>query len=258
MSRRALFLAASAVASFGALSCGDVPTLDNGIAYISTIVLPAPAVAAGDQLRDSLGNVAPLRVIAYDRNNAEIPGVTASFLPTSVPVPITIGEDGVVTASDTVSTVQTVLLVARVGDKLQTTTASLLVVSQPDSIARSVPEIKSAALPVLDTLGVAVSGVNSRGTRVAVPGIIVRYLIAGVYGTDVTSGTAVLTLDGKTVSRPDSLFAVDTTDQSGAVSRTLVVAGTGIDSVVVFARARSLNGMRLRGDSLHFVLRVTH
>jgi len=51
---------------------------------------------------------------------------------------------------------------------------------------------------------------------------------------------------------------VDTTDQSGAVSRTLVVAGTGIDSVVVFARARSLNGMRLRGDSLHFVLRVTH
>jgi hypothetical protein len=77
-----------------------------------------------------------------------------------------------------------------------------------------------------------------------------------VFGTDMQGLTTVLTLDGRTISRPDSLAAVDTTDSSGEASRTLVVAGTGVDSVVVYARARSLRGVPLRGDSLRFILRV--
>lgn len=242
----------------GALSCGDVPTLDEGIAYISPIILPAPAIAVGDQLRDSLGNVVPLRVMAFDRNDTALPDPVATYLPSHLPSPITISESGIVTASDTVSTVQTVQLVARVGDRLQTTVANLLVVPQPDSLAQASNEVLQSPLPVLDTLRVIVSGMNRSGTRVVVPGIIVRYRITGVYGPSVSSGTAMLTLDGRTISRPDSLFAVDTTDASGAAARMLVVAGSGIDSVVVFARARALNGTPLRGDSLHFVLRIPH
>lgn len=251
------------IAAFGATalavatSCGDVPTLENGIAYISPIVLPAPAVAVGDSLRDSLGVAAPLRVIAYDRNDAELSGVVASFLPASLPIPVMVADDGTVTASDTVSTTQSVQVLARIGDRLQTPPATLLVVPQPDSIARTSPEITTtAALPALDTLRVVVTGLNVRHERVNVQGILVRYRITGVFGPSATTATTILTADGGIVVRPDSLFAVDTTDASGAAARTLVVAGSGVDSVVVFARARALNGARLTGDSVHFVLRV--
>ena len=254
---RARALVFGTVAAATVLSCGEVPTLDEGIAYISGIILPAPAVAIGDQLRDSLGNVAPLRIEAFGRNGEQLPDPVATFLPTVVPSPITISEDGVVTASDTVSAVQTVQIVGRVGNRLQTTTASLLVVPQPDLLGRTSPEVAARTLPAIDTLRVTITGVNGGAARVPVPGIIVRYRITGAFGSGASSASTVLTLDGRTVSRPDSLAAVDTTDASGVASRTLVVSGTGVDSVVVFVRARSLRGESLRGDSLHFVLRVT-
>ena len=244
------------MAAMGALSCGEVPTLEEGIAYISPIILPSPAVAIGDSLRDSLGVATPLRVEAFDRDDVQLPDPAATFLPTVLPSPVTISETGIVTASDTVSQVRTVLLVARVGSRLQTTQASLLVVPQPDSLGRTSAEITERALPALDTLRVAVTGVNVGHTRVPVPGIIVRYRIARLYGSDIASATAVLTVDGRSVSGSDPLVAVDTTDASGVASRTLGVAGTGVDSVVVFAHARSLRGTPLKGDSLHFVLRT--
>ena len=249
-------LALGALSVMCALSCGEVPTLDQGIAYISPIILPSPAVAVGDQLRDSVGNVVPLRIEAFGRNDERLPDPAATFLTTVLPSPITIGADGIVTASDTVSAVQTVQIVGRVGNKLQTTATSLLIVPQPDSLQRVSPEVVQHALPVVDTLRVTVTGLNRAGARVPVPGIIVRYRITGVYRTGSGTATAVLTVDGGTVSRPDSLAAVDTTDAQGAAARTLLVAGTGVDSVVVFARARSLRGVPLKGDSLHFVLRT--
>ena len=256
MRRTRVAAIAALLAGAGALSCGDVPTLDEGIAYISAVELPAPSVAAGDQLRDSTGAVAPLRIHAFDRNDVEIPDVVATFVPVSVPAPITIGEDGVVTADDTVSAVQDVSLVGRVGDRLQTTVITLHVVSQPDSMANSSAAAVEHALPALDTMRVVVTGINSRSTRVAVPGVVVRYRIAGVFGSNTGQASAILTLDGRTPARPDSTFSADTTDASGATSRTLVVAGTGVDSVVVFARGLSLRGTPLRGDSVRFVLRV--
>ena len=252
MRGRALLVGIAAIASV--ISCGDVPTLDEGIAYISPIILPAPAVAVGDSLRDSLGVATPLRIEAFGRNDEQLADPVATFLPTLVPSPITISEAGFVTASDTVSTVQTVQLVGRVGNKLQTTTASLLVVSQPDSLARTSSELVEATLPANDTLRVTVTGVNRGGARVAVPGIVVRYRIAHLYGSGADT-RAILTMDGSTVSRPDSTAAVDTTDASGIASRTLVVTGKNVDSVEVYVRARSLRGAPLKGDSLRFVFR---
>lgn len=251
--RRALLFGVTVAAV--ALACGEVPTLDQGIAYISPIILPAPAVAIGDQLRDSLGNVAPLRIEAFGRNGEQLPDPQATFLPTVAPSPVSIGADGVVTASDTVSTAQAVQIIGRVGSKLQTTTVSLLVVPQPDSLGRGSDSLKTVALPALDTLRVSVTGLNPARARVGVPGIIVRYRIAGVYGPGSDTAAAILTLDGRTVSRPDSTIAVDTTDASGLASRTLVVANAKLDSVVMIVRARSLRGDPLRGDSLRFILR---
>ncbi|HEX5970281.1 MAG TPA: hypothetical protein VFY85_00030 [Gemmatimonadaceae bacterium] len=253
MKKRLLLLGVSVAAA--ALACGEVPTLDQGIAYISPIILPAPAVAAGDQLRDSLGNVAPLRIEAFGRNDEPLPDPQATFLPTVVPSPISISGDGIVTA-DTVSTVKTVQIVGRVGSKLQTTAVNLLVVPQPDSLGRTSDSLTTATLPASDTMRVTVTGLTGAGTRVAVPGILVRYRIAGVYGPGADSATAVLTLPGGALSRPDSRLAVDTTDASGLASRILVVAGN-VDSVVVYVRARSLRGEPLHGDSLRFILRPT-
>lgn len=255
MSRRGVLTGALALAAV--LACGEVPTLDQGIAYISPVILPAPAVAAGDTLRDSLGRATPLRVEAYGRNDEKLPDPQATFLTTILPSPVTIDANGFVTALDTMSAVHTVQLVGRVGSRLQTTQASLLVVTQPDSLGRTSAEVTTAGLPALDTLRVTVTGLNRAGTRVPVPGIIVHYRITGVFGSGAASASTLLALDGGVVSRPDSLVAVDTTDASGAAARTLIVAGTGVDSVVVFARARSLRGVPLKGDSLHFVLRTT-
>lgn len=250
--RRALLFGVTVAAV--ALACGEVPTLDQGIAYISPIILPAPAVAIGDQLRDSLGNVAPLRIEAFGRNDEPLPDPQATFLPTVVPSLISISADGIVTASDTVSTVKTVQIVGRVGSKLQTTAVSLLIVPQPDSLGRTSDSLTTATLPASDTMRVTVTGLTGAGSRVAVPGIVVRYRIAGVYGPGADSATAVLTLPGGALSRPDARLAVDTTDASGLASRTLVVAGN-VDSVVVYVRARSLRGEPLHGDSLRFILR---
>lgn len=254
--RRGLLIGALTIS--GVVSCGEVPTLDQGIAYISPLILPAPAVAVGDTLRDSLGRATPLRIEAFGRNDEQLPDPEATFLTVILPSPVKVGSTtGIVTASDTVTTVHTVQLVGRVGSRLQTTQASLLVVPQPDSLERISDEVRSARVPALDTLRVKVTGLNAGKVRVPVPGIIVRYRITGVFGSGASTASTVLTLDGGVVSRPDSLVSVDTTDASGLASRTLVVAGQGLDSVVVFARARSLRGEPLKGDSLHFVLRVT-
>ena len=236
--KRAAWLSGLVLAA-ATLSCGEVPTLDEGIAYISPIILPAPAVAIGDTLRDSLGVAAPLRIAAFGRNDDPLPDPVATFLPTVAPSPISISGAGIVTASDTVSAVRTVQVVGRVGNKLQTTQASLLVVPQPDS------------------LRVTVTGLNTARTRVTVPGIVVRYRVAGVYGPGRDTAAVFLTLDGRTASRPDSLVAIDTTDASGLASRTLVAAGKGVDSVIVIVRARSLKNVPLKGDSLRFVLRTS-
>lgn len=252
--KRALCLGGLVVAALS-LSCGEVPTLDEGIAYISPIILPAPALAIGDTLRDSVGVATPLRIEAFGRNDEQLPDPVATFLPTVLPSPLAISEEGIVTASDTVSSVRTVQIVGRVGSKLQTTSASLLVVPQPDSLGRTSDSVKVAAFPALDTLRVTVTGLNRAGTRVVVPGIVVRYRISDIFGPGKDTAAVVLTLDGRTVSRPDSLAAVDTTDASGLASRTLIAAGSGVDSVVVIVRARSLKGQPLKGDSLRFILR---
>ena len=123
-------LGAALAASF---SCGEVPTLENGIAYITPVLLPSPAVAAGDTLRDSLGIATPLRVRAFGRDSQEITGFTVTFVPTALPADVDIDGNGYLIARDTVRSVQ---LVGRIGDRLQTSVATLLIVPQPLAIGR--------------------------------------------------------------------------------------------------------------------------
>lgn len=243
-------LAAVAAAS----SCGDVPTLAGGIAYI-TFTLPSPAVGVSDVLRDSLGNPAPLRIRAFDPSGAEVPVASAAWISTPVPVGngVTIDANGLVKAADTTASVQ---VVGRIGDQLQTTPATLLVVPQPDSIAATAPSdtINTSTLPALDTMRITVTGLY-KGARTLVQGVIVRYRIEGVFPAS-APGYAVLTNAAGVVPRPDSTIVVDTTKNStGGSSAVLVASGSALDSVVVRVRASRFNGRPLGGSPIRFVLR---
>lgn len=242
-------LAGLAVAS----SCGEVPTLDGGIAYI-TFTLPSPAVGVSDVLRDSLGNPAPLRIRAFDRSGAEVPVASATWISTPVPVGngVTIDANGLVKAADTTASVQ---IVGRIADRLQTTPATLVVVPQPDSIAAATASdtSKASTLPALDTMRVTVTGIYG-GARTPVQGILVRYHVEGVYPAS-AQGYAVLTSASGVIPRPDSITVVDTTKSSTGASSAVLVASGALDSVVVRVRARRFNGQPLGGSPIRFVLR---
>lgn len=241
------------MAAIVTLSCGDVPTLDGGIAYVTPILLPSPAVAAGDVLRDSLGNPAPLRVLAYDKNDAVIPAVSANYVVTSLPAGVTIDSSGRVTALDSI---RAVTIVARVGSRIQTTAATLQVVAQPDSMERSSTTDSLVGFTKSGALSVKVSGLR-KGTRVTVDGIVVRFQITKVNNSTVVDvGSHTLVDAGDTPLRLDARRAADTT-RSGTATRYLSpVSLTGVDSIVVEARATSLKGVPLIGSPVRFVLPV--
>jgi len=58
---RTLGFAAAAVLL---LSC-DLSVAPGGVYSISKLLLPSPGMVIGDTMRDSLGNAAPLRVLAF-------------------------------------------------------------------------------------------------------------------------------------------------------------------------------------------------
>lgn len=248
---------AGSLAGLITASCGEVPSLPDGVAYISPVILPLPAVAAGDTLRDSLGRAAPLRVLAYTRDGDEVPGLDVRFVPTALPADVTIDANGFLVARDTVRNVQ---LVGRVGDRLQTTVATLLIVPEPGAIARPTADEAGDSvltLPAVRALPVTVTGVY-RGTATPVNGIVVRYRVDSLRPAGVLPGSAILTGPTGSVTRPDSTIAVDTTKTAGNATRTVVVrAGSGVETVFVSARARRLrDGAPLDGSPVRFVVRV--
>ena len=241
-------------AAVAALSCGDVPTLENGIAYYTPVQLPLPAVAAGDTLRDSLGRVAPLRVRAFTRDSQEISGLTVTFLPTNLPADVTIDANGILVARDTLRSVP---LVGRIGGRLQTSVATLQIVPEPTAISRAAHTAADSTypLPAIRKLPVTVTG-TYHGATTAVNGIIVRYRIDSLRPATVAPGSAILIVDQGGPQRPDSTSAVDTTKTAGNATRTVVVsAGSAVDTVFISASARHLrDGTPLAGSPAQFVL----
>ncbi len=229
--------------------------MEGGIAYVTPVILPLPAVAVGDTLRDSLGMPAPLRVRAFSRDSQEITGLAVTFVTTSLPADVTISADGILVARDTVRSVQ---LVGQVGSRLQTTVATLQIVPAPESIRRgdgTASGDTAVALPAIKPLAVTVSGVY-RGASVPVSGIIVRYRVDSLRPASLDRGHAILVNAAGVANRPDSTIAVDTTDASGNASRSVLVqAGRGVDTVFLSASARRLrDGAPLAGSPVRFLL----
>jgi hypothetical protein len=241
-------------AAVAALSCGEVPTLEKGIAYYTPVQLPLPAVAAGDTLRDSEGRVAPLRVLAFSRDSQEIDGLTVTFVPTTLPADVTIDPNGILVARDTLRSVQ---LVGQIG-ALQTSVATLQIVPEPTAISRGDASADSTyPLPAIRPLPVTVTG-TYRGVSTPVNGIIVRYRIDSLRPAGLDLGNAILIVPGGGPQRPDSTAAVDTTKTGGIATRTVVVsAGSAVQHVYISASARRLrDGQPLAGSPVGFVLDV--
>jgi hypothetical protein len=230
-----------------ALSCADVPTFADGIAFISPVVLPSLSLAVNDTLRDSTGKVAPIRVFAFGQSEDTLKGVTVNFIVATVPAGVKIDENGIVTSFDSLRTVQ---VVGRIGDHLQTAETNLEVVAQPDLIAGSGAidslKVNTASSP----LQVTVTG-DRRGTRVPVNGILVRYRI--VYPSLADS---IVFTEG---ARPDLTKSVDTTLSTtpGVASRSIIsIATQPLDSIVVEASANNLKGQPLTGSPVRFKIPV--
>jgi hypothetical protein len=238
------------------LSCGDVPTGPNGIAFYTPVLLPLPAVAAGDTLRDSLGHAAPLRVLAFSRDSQEITGLTVTFVPVLIPADFTVDANGFLVARDTLRSVQ---IVGRIGDALQTSVVTLQIVPEPSVITRTEDATADTAISVLTPkpLPVAITG-TFKGVTTPVNGIIVHYTIDSLLPRGLPSGSAILTTPTGTSLRPDSTTAVDTTKTAGNSTRTvLVLAGSPVARVFVSIRANHLHdGSPLTGSPVRFELAV--
>lgn len=261
MSRPARRLMLGALALAGAtglaVGCGDVPTLESGIAYYTPVQLPLPTVALGDTLRDSLGVARPLRIQAFTRDSQEVTGLSVFFLPTTLPSLVRIDSaTGYVVANDTAT--GTVQIVGRIGARLQTSVASLLVVPEPTTVARGDAATgDTVALPVLKELPVTVTG-TYKGASATINGIIVRYRIDSLVPATLPRGSAILVNDNAAPLRPDSTIAVDTTSAAGtAMRKLLVLAGSGVQRVYVSASARHLHDARpLAGSPVRFVVEI--
>jgi hypothetical protein len=240
-----------------ALSCGEVPTLPEGIAYISTILLPSPAVALGDTLRDSTGVATPIRVYGIGNGGDTIP-VTPTFVVTTVPGKgIRLSPSGFV-VGDSVRTVQ---IVGQVGTRLQTPPAPLDVVLQPDSITatanlRSVLTATGTELLATSTpLSVSVTSGNG-AARAGVRSIIVRYRVSRWFPASFVfpDTTLVLLDDAGRYQGTDGRVSGDTTDASGGAGRRVRTLPVGYDSIEITASANNLKGVPLRGSPVRFTI----
>jgi hypothetical protein len=259
--RRLLGFLLGAFVGVAAMDCGDVPTLPEGIAFISSVITPAPAVVSGDTLRDTTGRVVPLHVYSFGRNGDTLADTAERYLITSLDTGVRIGRDGILVATDTGT--RTIRLVGQLGDRLQTPELSLPIVRQPDSIRQSF---------VYDTIGsptpqdfhskpltVTVTGMYN-GSAVAVQGVIVNYAISQIFPAGALDGfpdsvVALVDDSDQRLAGRGGRFAVDTTDPSGIASRRIrQVLGFpgfgGFDSLFVTVRAKSFRGDSLKGSGL--------
>jgi hypothetical protein len=116
------------------LACFELSGPQSGVSAISPIEAAWPSVVKDDQLRDSLGQVAPLRVEAFDADGNLIENPEVHFIVLDRGLHIESG--GIVVGDSIRTTPARVVAQVRVGGGvLQTPPDSIDVVPRPDSVA---------------------------------------------------------------------------------------------------------------------------
>lgn len=181
--RRLAALLLVVVASVGAGACADVSAGPDDAFQLEFDSLLSPAVARGDSLRDTSGNVRGLGATAFNYRGDTVQ-TPVRFLLADTARGITVDSvTGIVTAS-AAAQAASVRVVASVGT-LQTGARTISIVQRPDSLAKdtttdtaSVAAVRFAGDTVTTAaLRTRLTG-DSSGTRVPVPQYGVVYRVA--------------------------------------------------------------------------------
>ena len=236
-------LGAFAAAAWWLVSCRDIPAPGGGVQSISALVFPSPGLVAGDTLRDSVGLVAPLTLVAYGIDNQPVdpqPAFTFVVLDTGAHL-----ASGTLLVGETPGT--TVRVVGSTAT-IQTQPVSLKVTLSPDTLEQSDSTVhhvtySTVALDTIaqTTLAVEVKHQGATDTT-GVEAVVVRFTIDRAPAS-INATPAFLLLNGGTVSLRD------TTETGGRAARTarlrvLALSRFTEDTVVVSANAS------YRGSSL--------
>ena len=247
--RSGAFVAATIVVA----ACIDLSTDPDEIVAIEFTDLPWPSVVAGDTLRDSSGNVAPLVARLFDGDGDEVTG-SVEFLPV-IPTVRIVGGNRLV--ADDTATGSVGIIASAAG--IQSVPRPINIVAAPDSMAATGPITTLAWVvpddPVLNTsqpLGVRVFS-NATTPPAGVGSWIVKFTLEAGGRQIPESDTTQIFLVGEN-GRPSY---ADTTDTQGAASRRVRLRVTPgsvpPDSAVITVRA-SYRGVSLVGSPVRLVL----
>ncbi len=239
-------------------SCTEITTNPSIVTALEFDSLPYPAVVTGDSLRDSLGNVVPLRAIAF--NSAGNVIANAGFTYLALDSGITIGPGGFVTAQAHNGTVR---IIASAPSGLQSSPESLIVARRPDSLVATSALIDTVfyVLPdnpvsnVSSSLALRVATFDTTGGILGTQGWLVSYQVFFQGKAIPVTDTTVVAL-WNTASQPS---LVDTTASDGSVSPRLRVWPAGLpttaESVTVVANVR-YRGAPVRGSPLTYLIQI--
>lgn len=238
-------------------SCTEIITNPALVTALEFDSLPYPAVVTGDTLRDSLGNPAPLRAIAFNSAGNVIPNAAVTFL--AVDSGLTIDPTGIVTAQLRSGVVGVIASTAT----LQTKPQLLLVVRRPDSVVATPPPVDTllyvlpdnAAANVTPALGLQVVTFDTAGGIAGTQGWLVSYQVLFHGQALATTDTSVASLWGST----NSATLVDTTAVGGLASVRLRVRPAGLptvtESVTVVANVR-YRGLPVPGSPVTYLVQI--
>lgn len=229
----------------GTASCIELSVDPDALAAIEFTATTNPSVVANDTLRDTLGVVEPLRARAFGGDGDEIADLPITFVATDTFVTVVNGN--LLVGRPGVSGTAKVYAIA---GGLQSLVRNVEVIARPDSIAPNSasrdtvsyrPATAGTATDTSTSVGFVVRSGLTTARAVRVKFEILR---GGAVLAPGDTGTYAL------VSASGRISAVDTTDGSGIVSRTLrvrTVAGTVLrDTIEVRANA-TIGGPPLKG-----------
>jgi len=239
------------------LACVDM-SAPKGPAAISNLKLPSPSVIVGDTMRDSLGHVAPLNIIAFNSARDTIVAVGAQFFITDTTKAAHLN-GGTTLVGDKIGST---IVLGQVGN-LQTATVTVPVTFKPVTMLKTSTDSTLPVTPIGDstktvatTLSLRVLSDQDSGSV----GIVVSYTV--------THAPASLPQHLAVMVQGNSghLATADTTTPGGNSARRLVVTsaffgdqafinGTKPDSAVVEARA-SYRGVELQNSPIKFIIPI--
>lgn len=208
---RRIVVTVAGAAAWWMISCREIPSPENGVFALSPVRLPLPGLVAGDTMRDSLGAVAPLEIVAYGADGEPLspqPAATFIVLDTLAHTAglLLIGEEP-----------GTARVLGAVGN-LQTQPVNVKITLSPDVLVAADSVVHHKPYSILNVDSVVVSAdLNVLVQHVATPNsgveaVLVHYTIDQAPPSNGQGPTVVLYSENAPSSR-------DTTDGSGRAAR---------------------------------------